>query len=393
VSESSNSDSAINLSGTATVFVGATDADFREEGVGTISGTTLDLSTGNVFSYTPTADTTFVFSNPPASGTAYGMTLKVTGADVTVNYDISNASYDNVSFSFAARENNAQGIFFKPDGTMLYIIGEQVDDVSQFSLSTPWDISTATIFREASVASQESQPRSIFFKPDGTKMYILGANGDDVNEYNLSTPWDIISISYVQNFGVGSQEFLPSGLFFKPDGTKMYVSGAYNTNGANEYSLSTPWDISTASYVQSFNVLTQDQDPGDLRFDPSGLKMFIIGNVNDSVFEYSLSTAWNISTASYVRSFSVSAQENTPTGFFFKPDGEKMYVIGSANERIYQYSTSSSTPATLTYPASVDWPGGTAPDAPADGETDVLVFYTEDGGTTYYGFQAGDAMA
>lgn len=48
---------------------------------------------------------------------------------------------------------------------------------------------------------------------------------------------------------------------------------------------------------------------------------------------------------------------------------------------------------TLTWPASVDWPGGTAPDAPASGETDVYVFYTVDGGTTWYGFQAGDALA
>ena len=48
---------------------------------------------------------------------------------------------------------------------------------------------------------------------------------------------------------------------------------------------------------------------------------------------------------------------------------------------------------TITYPASVDWAGGTAPDAPASGETDVLVFITHDGGTTWYGFRAGDAMA
>ena len=48
---------------------------------------------------------------------------------------------------------------------------------------------------------------------------------------------------------------------------------------------------------------------------------------------------------------------------------------------------------TLTWPASVDWPGGTAPDAPASGETDVLVFITHDGGTTWYGFLAGDALA
>jgi hypothetical protein len=48
---------------------------------------------------------------------------------------------------------------------------------------------------------------------------------------------------------------------------------------------------------------------------------------------------------------------------------------------------------TITWPASVDWAGGEAPEAPADGETDVFGFYTTDGGTTYYGFLAGDAMA
>lgn len=48
---------------------------------------------------------------------------------------------------------------------------------------------------------------------------------------------------------------------------------------------------------------------------------------------------------------------------------------------------------TLSWPASVDWPGGTAPDAPADTETDVFVFYTVDGGTQWFGFQAGDALA
>ena len=48
---------------------------------------------------------------------------------------------------------------------------------------------------------------------------------------------------------------------------------------------------------------------------------------------------------------------------------------------------------TLTWPASVDWAGGTAPDAPASGETDVFVFYTVDSGTNWYGFQAGDALA
>jgi len=46
---------------------------------------------------------------------------------------------------------------------------------------------------------------------------------------------------------------------------------------------------------------------------------------------------------------------------------------------------------TITWPSSVDWAGATAPDAPASGETDLLVFTTTDGGTTWYGALAIDA--
>ena len=48
---------------------------------------------------------------------------------------------------------------------------------------------------------------------------------------------------------------------------------------------------------------------------------------------------------------------------------------------------------TITYPNTVDFAGGTAPDAPASGETDILVFITIDGGTNWYGARAIDAAA
>lgn len=40
--------------------------------------------------------------------------------------------------------------------------------------------------------------------------------------------------------------------------------------------------------------------------------------------------------------------------------------------------------STVTFPASVDWPGGTAPTLTSSG-VDILVFYTRDGGTTWHG--------
>jgi len=52
-----------------------------------------------------------------------------------------------------------------------------------------------------------------------------------------------------------------------------------------------------------------------------------------------------------------------------------------------------SSARTITWPGSVDWPAATAPTLTATNNgVDVFVFFTIDGGTTYYGFVAGQAM-
>ena len=48
---------------------------------------------------------------------------------------------------------------------------------------------------------------------------------------------------------------------------------------------------------------------------------------------------------------------------------------------------------TITWPSSVDWAGGTAPDAPASGESNLYVFYTRDGGTNWIGVLSAAAYA
>ena len=48
---------------------------------------------------------------------------------------------------------------------------------------------------------------------------------------------------------------------------------------------------------------------------------------------------------------------------------------------------------TVTWPGAVDWPAATAPTLTAAASAkDVFVFYTRDGGTTWYGFTAGQAL-
>ena len=357
-------------------------------------GDTLDLSSGNKFVHVPSANVAYVFSNPPASGTAIDFTLKVTGVNVASGYDLANASYDNVSFSVLSQDNSPSGIFFKPDGQTVYICGYQNASVYEYSLSSAWDISTMSYVGSFSLSSQETTPTDLFFKSDGLKMYLIGNTNDSVYEYNLSTAWDISTASYSQSFSVLTQEASSQGLFFKADGTKMYVTGS-SSDSIHEYGLSSAWDISTASLSHSLSVAAQDIGPLGLFFNPDGTKLYFSGFGGDDVNEYDLSTAWDISTASYVRNFFVGSQDTVPTGVTFKSDGTKMYIMGIQSDAVYQYSTtgSSFTPATITYPSSVKWAGGTAPTAPANGETDAFTFFTTDGGTTYYGFHAGDAYS
>ena len=252
-------------------------------------------------------------------------------------WDFSTAVYANKSFSVSSQETSPTGLFFKPDGTKMYISGASGDDVNEYDLSTAWDVSSASYLQNFSVSAQDTGPEGLFFKPDGTKMYIVGSAGDDVNEYDLSTAWDISSASYLQNFSVAAQETFPQGLFFEPDGTKMYVVGL-SGDDVNEYDLSSAWDISSASYLQNFSVSAQDTFPSGLFFKPDGTKMYVIGRAGDVVNKYDLSTAWDISSASYLQNFSVSAQDTTPQGVFFKPDGTAFYIVGASNDTVYQYT-------------------------------------------------------
>lgn len=292
-------------------------------------------------------------------------------------WDISTASSVR-NFSVATEETDPRGVFFKTDGTKMYVIGITGDDVNEYNLSTAWNISTASYSQNFSVSGQETAPQGVFFSDDGTKMYISGDTGDDINYYTLSTAWNVTTASFVGSIAAGdtsprgayikddglymyvigstgnavrefvvgdrlllssSQDATPEGIFFKPDGTKMYMIGI-GSDYVNEYDLSTAWLVSSATYLQRFLVGGQDTAPNGLFFKPDGTEMYVMGSTNDSVYQYTLSTAWNVSTASFTRSFSISAQELTPQDIFFKDDGTKMYVLGSVGDDINEYSLS-----------------------------------------------------
>ena len=360
-----------------------------------LAASDVDMSLGSYLTKALSANTTFTFSNPPASGTAGSFALEVTGADVTVGYDLANAAYDSVSFSVNSQEANSTGITFNTTGTKMFICGESGLEVNEYALSTAFDVSTASFTTNFSVSAQETAPSDIVFKPDGTKMYISGGTGDDISQYSLSTAYDISTASFDNvTFSVASQSNAPYGLRFNNDGTKFFICDR-NNNFLFQYSLSTAYDISTAGYDSvSYDPSSAGQGPTSISFNGDGTKLFMISAFTGLIHQFSLSTAFDLSSISYDSvTFAIENSGAEATGMTFSSDGLKMYTIDEGTDLVYQYSTSASATATITYPSSVKWSGATTPDAPAAGEKDVYVFVTTDGGTTYYGKQAGDAVA
>jgi sugar lactone lactonase YvrE len=257
------------------------------------------------------------------------------GASRDATYDISLATFEK-TFSVVNQETSPEGIAFNTDGTKMFVVGTTGDDVNEYDLSVGFDISSAVYSQNFSVAAQDTNPRGLTFNNDGTKMFIVGTSGDDVNEYDLSVGFDISSAVYSQNFSVAAQETVPHGIAFNTDGTKMFIVGTTGDD-VNEYDLSTGFDVSSASFVDSFSVSAQDTAPTDIAFNPDGTKMFVVGYAGIDINEYDLSVAFDVSSANYTQSFSVAGQVAGPTGIAFNNDGTKMFIVGSTGAAVYQY--------------------------------------------------------
>lgn len=118
-----------------------------------------------------------------------------------------------------------------------------------------------------------------------------------------------------------------------------------------------------------------------------------------------LNTNWDSVDAVLGGELTVSALSGTtPT---CDPDVAGVFTLTTSGNTTFTFSSPSASGTaasfaliltaggahTITWPASVDWEIRLPPIAPASGDTNVYVFLTVDGGTRWFGFIAGEAMA
>tara|TARA_R110001606_G_scaffold358693_2_gene510392 strand:- start:329 stop:2536 length:2208 start_codon:yes stop_codon:yes gene_type:complete len=379
----------IEMSNTATNFVSGT-VDFTGSTVTGIpvgesfspvnlSGLsqTLDLSLYNFGNGgTLSGNTTVAFSNIPTEKTfAYSY---IVAADP---FQFDGISYNLVNHQFGS--SSGVDASFKPDGTIAFIQRGNTsgDSLKSFNLSTAWDITTAgTEIVSFDLQTQDNVMTGHNWKADGLTFWAVGSQNNSVYEYTLTTAWDLSTASYSGNsFSVGTQDGSPSGIQVKPDGTSFFIMGD-GSNRAWQYNMSTAYDITTAVVDGSASMVAQDTSPYGILIADDGLSFTMSGNANDKLFSYNLTTAWDISTATYSgKEFDLSViGSGTWQGICAGEDGKTLLIAKQDNSTLYQLDFGN---AAVTLPSSVKNPITTAF---AAGDVVTLSFYTLDGGTNIY---------
>jgi DNA-binding beta-propeller fold protein YncE len=247
-------------------------------------------------------------------------------------WDIANIAKTGVSFdasSVAPFDNNLNGVFFKPDGTLIVCVGSGDNQVFSLSLSTPWDISTAAAGPLGPDFSF-NPCHDVFLDPSGTNLYVLfrASSIGYVEQYSLSVPWDVSSYSFVARTFADN---VCTGFFFSPDGLQYFVVDEDDTLRAN--TMSVAWTISTATAGNSYNF-SLNTVPTDVFFRKDGRKMYVTQKQN--MQEYNLLTPWDITSLSFVQTKSLLL--SSPQAAFFRPDGKRCFVGENQNGFIYEYS-------------------------------------------------------
>ena len=249
--------------------------------------------------------------------------------------------------SISEQEDSPTDIVFSSDGVKMFVVGTQGGNVTEYEMSTPFDASTRAFVSATSISEQEDNPQGIAFSSNGTKMFVVGTQGGNVTEYEMSTPFDVSTLTFVDATQISEQETAPTGIAFSSDGARMFVVGTQGGN-VTEYEMSTPFDVSTLTFVDATSISEQETTPTDIAFSSDGAKMFVVGTQGGNVTEYELSTPFDASTLTFVGATSISEQEDSPTGIVFSSDGAKMFVIGTQGGNVTEYDLTSVYPIAVT---------------------------------------------
>jgi hypothetical protein len=290
---------------------------------------------------------TFVFRAKASDGVLF--TPAITTVSLSFGYNVSNISYDNFSINvgYTSSETNPTCVAFNPAGTIMFVCGTNGRKVLQYTLNSAFSLDglqTAYtpgtgVELELDISGQDTYPTGLIFNNTGTKMYLTGDTNNKTFVYTLPTPFSLASASYDNvsyNYSAAISPTQATHIAFNNNGTKLYIS---SDEVITQCSLSTAYDPSTfTTDSKSFDAGSQVDEAANLTFNNDGTKMFMGDYGDDTVHQYSLGTAFDISTTSYDNVTHTFTEDTGLRGLTFANNGSKLFMAGTQNNSIYQYS-------------------------------------------------------
>ena len=281
--------------------------------------------------------------------------VKTTGTGLVLpqSWDISGATYDSKSLAVETETNNsAEDVVLRPDGTRMIILGDK--KLFQYTLSSAWDLSTASYDSVSYDTTAEgiNFDHGMYVKPDdGLRLYLI--KGGSALYYTMSSAWDVTTLTWQASI-TPSGAVTPTSIAFKQDdGTKFFTLQSGGGQQVRRYTPNSPWDWTfghTFDAGQTFSVTSQFTTPTGLNFSTDGTKMFVTGYAAAKKMEqYTLSTPWDLTTASHDSGATLSLTSEFPSGnelpfgADFSATTNNMYVIGinvgAGADSVFQYKT------------------------------------------------------
>ena len=276
------------------------------------------------------------------------------------------------------------GVEFNNDGTKMFTSYGQMNGtafyIEEYNLSTPYDISTRVSAGDSerceltgTVADNAFTIYDLEFSSDGMKFFILQrkatnfSSGDRVYGFDLTSSYDVSTCALATSQLALDTTALTNGsqagdfdhstsanrhhrvqaLEINNDGTKLFLTFMDNANsdvGARlfEYTLSTPYDVSTLSIVTTAGIELPPTtngvtNPAGMRFSSDGKRIFIISHndANAGITQISLSKAYDTSSFSIDGGLNIntgiSPSNDEPRGVTFSANGLKLYIGNDSN--------------------------------------------------------------
>jgi hypothetical protein len=269
------------------------------------------------------------------AGVSAGFDIVLT--DITEQWQIDQFIDTRISFDVSSQEGSPNGVAFSDDGTKMFVIGTANDDVFEYDLTETWNTATAVYnsnFLNSSL--QLSSPRDLCFSNSGTRLYCTDSTNNAVYQYNLTSGFDITTASYAsKSLDVSSQGTNPRGAFMNSAGTSLFVIDA-SANALFTYTLSTPWELDSATYTRTLSLDSQSWEA--VTFKPDGLKLYVANDSDNCIKSYTLTTAFDTDTAiADDLELDVSDTYSNLAGMWIRSDGLMLATVDNGTDTVYQY--------------------------------------------------------